>query len=286
MICFHHNDLDGSCSAAIVHRWVSGGSGDERYVELDYKDRVPVEEIQLGERIYIVDFSFKPEVMEEVFKRTHYVIWIDHHKTAAAYVYSREVPGLRDFEDKKWAACELTWQYCFPGKPMPEAVSLIGDYDKWALKTQPRCFRFYEGLKLLSSDPTAPFWQDLFGDHSEEPVRAICEQGVTAIEYRDSYCAGMRKSYGFEVELDGHRGFATNIYGFGSNGFGPELMERYDFCSACIFDGKRWTVSLYSEKIDVGEICKKLGGGGHRGAAGFQVYVLPWRSIGAPIYVA
>jgi oligoribonuclease NrnB/cAMP/cGMP phosphodiesterase (DHH superfamily) len=86
----------------------------------------------------------------------------------------------------------------------------------------------------------------------------------------------MRRSYGFEIELAGHRGFATNIYGFGSNGFGPALMEQYDFCAACIFDGKRWTVSLYSEKIDVGEICKQLGGGGHRGAAGFQCEALPF----------
>jgi nanoRNase/pAp phosphatase (c-di-AMP/oligoRNAs hydrolase) len=39
------------------------------------------------------------------------------------------------------------------------------------------------------------------------------------------------------------------------------------------FNGKLWTVSLYTTKehIDVSQIAKKRGGGGHKQAAGFQV---------------
>jgi len=39
------------------------------------------------------------------------------------------------------------------------------------------------------------------------------------------------------------------------------------------FDGKKWTISLYTTKdeIDCSVIAKSNGGGGHKKAAGFQV---------------
>ena len=46
------------------------------------------------------------------------------------------------------------------------------------------------------------------------------------------------------------------------------------------FNGKQWTVSLYHSQhrtdIDLSEIAKKYGGGGHRGACGFQCSKLPF----------
>lgn len=45
-----------------------------------------------------------------------------------------------------------------------------------------------------------------------------------------------------------------------------------------VFVGRYWRVSLYSTKpeVDCGAIAKLLGGGGHRGAAGFICEKLPW----------
>ena len=42
------------------------------------------------------------------------------------------------------------------------------------------------------------------------------------------------------------------------------------------FDGDKWTVSLYSTSVDVSEIAKKYGGGGHKGASGFHCKELPF----------
>ena len=43
----------------------------------------------------------------------------------------------------------------------------------------------------------------------------------------------------------------------------------------------QWTVSLYSTKsdIDVSIIAKNYGGGGHKGASGFQCKELPFKLI-------
>jgi hypothetical protein len=99
-------------------------------------------------------------------------------------------------------------------------------------------------------------------------VNTIIENGSIAIKYRDNYCLGMIKSYGYETEIDGHKAFAMNVQGFGSQSFGQKFQE-YPVCISYIHDGKQFRVTLYSEKIDVGKIATDLGGGGHSSAAGF-----------------
>ena len=47
--------------------------------------------------------------------------------------------------------------------------------------------------------------------------------------------------------------------------------EKYDLMIAFLFNGKIWTISLYSTKIEIdcSVLAKSMGGGGHKGAAGF-----------------
>lgn len=277
MKIFHHNDLDGRCAGAIAWRWAMSQKaayyGEKiETVEVDYKDSINLS-MPSGERIIIVDFSFKPIQFDTLIANGVHIIWIDHHKTAAHYPF-QDLDGLRDFTDKGRAGCELAWEYFNPKQPMPTAVTLIGDYDKWALMFQPECFQLYEGLKMEVTIPQSAIWDHLF---SGVMVDQIIKQGKSAIRYRDNYCEKICHDFGYEVEWEGYKTFATNFYQFGSKGFG-DRMDKYDFCIAYIHDGKRFTVSLYSVKdVDVSEICKKHGGGGHKGAAGFVCEQLPFQ---------
>jgi nanoRNase/pAp phosphatase (c-di-AMP/oligoRNAs hydrolase) len=56
------------------------------------------------------------------------------------------------------------------------------------------------------------------------------------------------------------------------------VKEDYDIMIPFCFDGKQWTVSMYTKnkEIDVSIIAKKYGGGGHKNAAGFQCKELPF----------
>jgi nanoRNase/pAp phosphatase (c-di-AMP/oligoRNAs hydrolase) len=55
--------------------------------------------------------------------------------------------------------------------------------------------------------------------------------------------------------------------------------EKYDAMLTFGWRRGQWTVSLYSVKqdVDVSEVAVKHGGGGHKGAAGFQCTELPFR---------
>lgn len=244
-----------------------------KFIEMDYKDTLNLEQVKECELVIIVDFSLRPEVMTELRKITEQIIWIDHHITAKYYPY-QDLKGLRDFTEKGQSGCELTWRYFNKDKEMPQSVALIGDYDAWRLSTAPTCFQFYEGMKLFTDlSPQSPLWEIILlkDDYSEQ----IIDAGKSAIKYRDNYCAEICKAFGYETEIRGQKAFATNFYRFGSGGFG-ELFNKYPLCIAYIHDGKKFTVSLYSTTIDVSEIAKHYGGGGHKGAAGFICHALPW----------
>jgi nanoRNase/pAp phosphatase (c-di-AMP/oligoRNAs hydrolase) len=54
------------------------------------------------------------------------------------------------------------------------------------------------------------------------------------------------------------------------------LRDKADVFARVAFDGRNYSVSLYSEKVDVEEIARQFGGGGHSGAAGFVSPTFPW----------
>ena len=311
MICFYHNDLDGRCSAAIVHMWLGIKTlpYDAQhipacaFIEMDYAKPIPWDQIHPGEQVWIVDFSFSVADMQKLFTITQDVTWIDHHVTAIEKF--KDWPGkIRGIRQGGTAACVLTWKYmhwwtargegeenfgngCSEGLEVPRAVAMIGDYDAW-LHQIPDSTAFYEGCKMLNtSEIGSSDWWDLLvgeGAHTDGngnplPKLDICgpviAAGKAAIKYRDAYCLDMCNSYGFETEIDGVKCYFANIYKFGSLGFG-DRMKQYPVCAAGAFDGKKWTISLYSTTVDVSLICKNHGGGGHKGAAGFVSEAFPF----------
>ena len=262
-----------------------------RVLEVDYKDAVDISYFVPGACVIIVDFSFKPDQMAKIVEAIGpegEVIWIDHHATAAAYSY--EFPGLRDFSDKGQSGAELTWQYFFPEVELPEWVRLLGDYDTFRLKEAGRSLLFYEGLKLHEQSPLKDcVWKSLWSaaplggnQWSSRPitVEEVIKEGRLATSYRDNYCEQMLRGYGYEIEFEGHKALVLNLYRFGSGQFGSRFSQ-YPICIAYIHDGSKFTVSLYSETVDVGALAKKHGGGGHRGASGFVCEQLPWACPGS-----
>ena len=292
----HHNDMDGCCSAAITvfafllmelqlrpeleqqqHQSVTLPI---KLYEVDYSRPANISAMRPGDKVIIVDFSYPPEEMAKIEQAIHYIpgttdiIWIDHHATAKRY--NHQYAGLRNFDNKGPAACELTWLYFFPEQAMPPAVKLIGDYDSWRL-ADPKSFVFHEGAKMILDTPKNDIWPLLFiGDNAK--LSFIENAGEVAIIYRDIYTKKLRTSYGYETTLGGHHAYALNVFGFGSPAFG-EVFDQYPMVISYIHDGQKFTVSLYSRDIDVSVIARRFGGGGHKGAAGFVCDYLPFKPL-------
>ena len=273
MKCFYHNDLDGRCAGAIVHKKARESGESCELFPIDYKDEFPFESIQKDELVYIVDFSLqKPGEFERLLEITDNVIWIDHHKTAIEKHGDLQVAGIR----KDGAAgCVLTWHWLFPGEKTPKAVELIGDYDVWTFKHGEDTKKFQAGMKLEDTHPQSRLWDTLLEWDARVPL--IIEQGTAALRYREGHYKDLIEAISFFTEFEGYKAVACNAPLSNSMLF-DSVEQSYDLMMPFYFDGNQWTVSVYTKRgdIDCSELAKKHGGGGHKQAAGFQCKELPF----------
>ena len=265
MKCYYHNDTDGKCAGAIVKK----AAGDGEFIPMQYKDSINIDIIQLGEAIYIVDFSFKPEIMNEILKKTKNVCWIDHHATAFDYEqdYDMVLPGIRSNEK---SGCELTWEHFYNADP-PYGVTLIGGFDTWKFNLA-KSMEFKYGLESWDHNPESDIWDHVFDDDWD--YEGMQDSGEAIIRFRKMICKDFQ-TFGYEVKFEGELTFVQNLYMFGSLAFN-ELIDQYNILASFVFDGQGYTIGLYSKKIDVSMIAKKHGGGGHSGSAGFVCKELPF----------
>lgn len=313
MICIHHNDLDGRAAGFCVHAWTGIKNGLGRFVEIDYKDKFPFDEIIPGEQVWIVDFSIKPSEMLSLLKITKDVTWIDHHKTSlAAYEnFPHKINGLRKDGE---AGCVLTWKYIhwFSDRvdplpddmwydrerelsvvmPVPRMLTLVGDRDVWTWKYGDETRFFFSGSQLHNTSPSSDFWWKCM-EHEIEPLplpntgnatarkrgeefwKKLLSDGETIEKYKKQTDEEINKSLGYEAEFSGHRCWAINRGRVSSDRLGDRI-KQYDILLSYVHDGNKFTVSLYSTTVDVSVIAKNHGGGGHKGAAGFVCEALPF----------
>lgn len=280
MKCFYHNDMDGKCAGAIVYKfykldrdYTEETCEECEFISINYKDDFPFDTIKPCETIVIVDFSLqKLGDFEKLLEITDNVIWIDHHKTAIEKYGNLNLRGIREVGT---AGCELTWRFFYPNTPIPEVVKLLGDYDIWAFKFGNTTNQLQTGIRLYDTNPESDNWLRWL-DTGYRPQEEI-EAGEIVLKYRNNYYTDLIKSWSFFTEFEGYKVVACNA-GSASSQLFDSVSEDYDIMMPFVFDGKQWTVSLYTTKpeIDVSEIAKKYGGGGHKKAAGFQCKELPF----------
>jgi oligoribonuclease NrnB/cAMP/cGMP phosphodiesterase (DHH superfamily) len=267
-VCFYHNDADGHASGAIV-RYALGR--DIQLFEMDYDARtIPWGDIANAGRVVVVDFSFPLQDMQTMAAGREF-IWIDHHKSALTELeeVSKAWPGLRDLSE---AACVLTWKYFFPNKPVPRAITLIGDRDIWRW-AEADTGAFTEGLHVRdTSVEHDDLWVPILED-DPSLMKKILNEGQRLREIRLAQIKRLVEWRGFEVQFEGHQTLAINTHGNGDLGqHGRDLGYEIVYCyeDQMQRDILTTVVTLFSRQVDVSVIARRYGGGGHAGAAGFS----------------
>jgi len=275
MKCFYHaTDLDGQCSGAIIRQEFP----ECELIGITYSDAFFWNIIQPNETIIMVDFALQP--FEDMLKldKACDLIWIDHHLS------SIEESDRHGFHPKGWwkigeAACELTWQY-FVSPDLPLAVYLIGRHDVWD-HSDYRTLAFHYGMQKYNTQPSEDdFWRELLhSSDNEKLIDSFIRDGDIILEYVRRDNAKYVKACSFDVTLDDYQCIAANKMLCGSQLFESIWDgDQYDIMLAFGYKSGRWNISLYTDRadIDVSQIAKKWGGGGHKGAAGFQADTLPF----------
>ena len=279
MICiFHEVDLDGWCSAAIVKMKYP----DCELIGYNYGQPIP-EFNDPTEELIFVDISFPMIEFKKLSDSGHKITWIDHH-ISAINDFKKFIGDGETFmytaHSTLFAACELSWNYFFPEKEIPELVRLLGRYDCFGHKGTPeekQVLEFQYCARTYISDPeSALHYIKLPEDRFMFDWRNI---GIGIYKF---LCTEAEQSYknGFvinfieptEPKYSLRRFIAINKERFNPINFGINYHALGYAGAACFhYANEKWNFSLYNDNgmVDCSAIAKTFGGGGHRGAAGF-----------------
>ena len=292
-VIHHSADFDGIFCREIARKFLP----DAEIIGWDFGDKplaIPDEgQIYIldlpVDRVFGDDFSGKATTKyfchDDMLKR---VIWIDHHKSSI----ESHPTNIAGYRIDGVAACRLAWQFftgypacgdiaCLPNKghyvnrtvSEPQAVRLAGEYDIWDKRdTRAEVFQF--GLR--SCDLTDDWWANLLGESSEVYCDTLLQRGELLQRYQQNQDASVM-SRSFMAEFEGLKFLALNTARCNSLTFAAKDVPEtgHDALMGFYWTGTSWKVSLYHAKhrtdIDLSLIAVNWGGGGHRGACGFEI---------------
>lgn len=249
--------------------------------------------------IFIVDLSVdalmsRPDLRDKI-------VWIDHHKTAIDK-WVQQGDKKYGFQFKGYridgvAACRLCWQwflvpqinrtegdgfsFSYPTKQdfidrnvtEPPLIRLAGEYDIWDHRDRDAA-TLQLGLRALTPSEFDDLVGQEFTESGDSRLQFALEKGRIIQSYVDQDAAS-RMQAAYTIEWEGLRFLCLNGRG-NSLTFRSRIDEiQPDALLMWYYDGNKTRVSLYHapghEDIDLSVIAKKHGGGGHRGACGFEI---------------
>ena len=281
--CFYHRpDFDGECSGAIVKKYCDEQGINVEIRDINYGDEFPFDEIESNDTVYMVDFGLQPFSKMELLHDVSNLIWVDHHATAIDDMSESDI-NFKGVQEVGIGACRLVWDYLFPDKPVPYAVRLLSEYDVW-IHINPDTLPFQYGLRtVVDTKPDSSVWPVLLSSDdgmSNMWIDDYCETGQVIMDYEDQQNEAYCKSFAFPIEFEGLKFIAINRGACSSRVF-ESIWNTNDYdamMTFCRHKTKGWTIGMYTDKmgINVGDVAKKYGGGGHIGASGFACEELPF----------
>lgn len=261
LILYHGPECaDGFCAAWLIRRYVWRLA---EFIPVNYGGALPD---VAGRDLLIVDFSYKRPVLEAMAAAAKSILVLDHHETAR-----KELAGLdyclfdmdRSGAELAWAwACARANETTFKA---PWLVRYVADRDLWRWKL-PNSRAVNAALR--SYPLTFDAWDALY---RANPKAEYLVPDGEAILRAEAMAVATHVARAREIELDGHKILAVNASGLHSEIAGA-LAEGRPFGAVWFErDGLRqWSLRSREGGIDVSEIARAHGGGGHKQAAGFE----------------
>jgi oligoribonuclease NrnB/cAMP/cGMP phosphodiesterase (DHH superfamily) len=254
LVLYHGQCLDGFAAAWVAFQRFGGG-GEYRAVQFGEALKVPVD----GRDVLILDFSFPREQLLELKAKAASMLVLDHHVTA-----QQDLAGL-DFAhfDLTRAGCTIAWDWFFPEQPRPWLLPYVEDKDLWHWKL-PASQEVSAALQSYSR--SFKTWDKI----SKKGLDALVAEGRPILRYKNRLIetAASRTKM---IDFEGHRVPVVTSCVLQSE-IGGRLSKEHPFV-AIVFEteGRRiWSLRSHEGSgVNVAEIAKRRGGGGHPNAAGF-----------------
>ncbi len=273
LVIYHADCLDGLGAAWSAFCKLGN---QVRYIPARYGDDFP--DFEPEAILYILDYSYPPQLLVNASAKAGRIILIDHHMTAMeqcdAFFKTQPLPENLSLNfDLSRSGCVLAWQYFFHDLKPPKILLHIEDRDLWRFKlegTREITTALYERMAIP------------FAEIGSLDLAELLAVGRIQVEQFLGIVLRLAKS-AHSVSVAGRIGLAVNAPSLFASDLGHVLAEKSGtFGMTYQYDGRKqkWTFSLRSiGDYDVGHLALSFGGGGHRNAAGFVLDDNPFFNV-------
>lgn len=285
-LCIYHGNCADGFAAAWAVRKALGEENVDFYAGVHQNPPPDV----IDRDVIIVDFSYKLPVLLALAEQARSVLVLDHHKSAAedladiprpletiwdhwheaAYWDERDVdregPYLRALFDMERSGAGIAWDY-FHADERPSLIDHIEDRDLWRFRLV--CTREIQAV-VFSYPYDFKVWDWLI---EKCPISELIREGAGIERKHHKDIAELVGVTQRRMVLAGYNVPVANLpYTLASDA--GHLMAQGEMFAACYWDtpeGRVFSLRSTDDGIDVSEIAKSYGGGGHRSAAGFRM---------------
>jgi hypothetical protein len=225
----------------------------------------------VGRAVYVLDFSFAPELLQAMAGQAAKLVMLDHHKSAAQQWAGHSLTqGVVHF-DMGQSGASLAWNFFFPDQPMPDLVRYVQDRDLWAW-AYPESAAYLAALDMEPLDFAR--WQAI-AQMDAAAQQAFIARGQ-AMDDKFAKLAEQIAEHARPLVFNGVKGLMVNAPG-GFHSLVGDLLAKQSGTFALM-----WTVDkngvvkcgLRSRSgFDCIPLAESLGGGGHAQACGARLPV-------------
>lgn len=286
-IIYHHKCIDGFSGFYLFLKTNKWKSKPIVYPDFPFSNKCPPN-ID-GKNVIVIDVAYKPKIIKQIADKAKKLLFIDHHKTIINDINNLNLKYPHKIVyDVNECGASLVWKYFFKNKKKPLFLKYIRDNDLgiWEFKNTFNLISSIEVNYPRNPDiKTLKKWDDLL---IEKNIKKLIEKGRIYNEYKKYIINNTKPIFKYFpsnkfvnkknsiINKKGKYKVAVVMYGCPDISIvGKTIMEKtnVDFCLIWRYNikNKLYTISLRSTYIDVGEIAKIFGGGGHKLAAGFSL---------------
>lgn len=214
--------------------------------------------------VFLVDFSYKRPVLEAMREKARSIVILDHHKTAEADL--RDLPGVTTVFDMSRSGARITWDYFFEGKEPPKTLLHVEDRDLWR-------FALPKTREIQANIFSYPYDFDVWETLMRADPEALAVEGAAIERKHFKDVRELVEVVTRRMVIGGYNVPIANLPYIHVSDAAHALAKGEPF-AGCYWDtpkGRTFGLRSTDDGIDVSEIAKQYGGGGHRNAAGFTV---------------
>lgn len=258
-LCIYH----GNCADGFSGAWVIRKALGEAVNFHAGMYQTPPPDVT-NQDVVLVDFSYKRPIMEKIVNDARSVLVLDHHKTARDELTG--LSGAKVIFDMERAGSMIAWNYYNPGKEPPPVLRHVEDRDLWRFSL-PKTREIQANIFSYPYDFAV--WERLMW--ADPAVLAIEGEAIERKHFKDiTELLGVVQR---RMNIGGYNVPVANLpYTLVSDA--AHKMAQGEPFSACYWDtpkGRVFGLRSTDAGIDVSDVAKQYGGGGHRNAAGFTV---------------